>query len=141
MSFNFLEDVQCALDLLSLCVAISVMRKRDVPGGTVGGRMPCANTPRSSNAADNAMHRSASPTISGKIGLSLSPKSNTEPAQSLLAALDSYRRSAARRSGSLCTKSMAASAIAITAGGSEVVKIKLRQRLINKSRSARLPAT
>ena len=28
-----------------LCVAITVIRRRDVPGGTVGGRIPCANTP------------------------------------------------------------------------------------------------
>ncbi len=116
------------------------MRKREVPTGTVGGRMPWANTPRSSNAADKAMQRAASPTISGKIGLSLLPNSNP----SRLSPCFSFWqlcRSASRRCGSLCTRSMAASAIAITAGGSEVVKIKLRQRLISKSHNSRLPAT
>src|SRR6185295_15647006 len=124
----------------SLWVAITVMRKRDVPTGTVGGRMPWANTPRSSKTPDNAMQRAASPTISGKIGLSLFPNSNP----SLLSPNFNFwqlSRSASRRCGSFCISSMAANAIAITAGGSEVVKMKLRQRLISKSHNPRLPAT
>ena len=54
-------------------VAIKVIRRRDVPSGTVGGRIPWAKTPRSKSCSEKRMHLAASPIISGKIGLALSP--------------------------------------------------------------------
>ena len=38
-----------------VCVAISVMRNREVPAGTVGGRIPWAN-PLVATSSDNFMH-------------------------------------------------------------------------------------
>src|SRR5690349_11401568 len=115
-----------------LCVAITVIRRRDVPGGTVGGRIPCANTPCSKSFCENCMQLSASPTISGNIGLckSLSPKpSRFNPSDKNR----QFSHNRSRRSGSRATRSMAAMAMAIIAGGNAVVKMKLRQRLIKSA--------
>ena len=54
-------------------VAITVILNREVAGGTVGGRIPWANTPRENRYSENFMHASASPTMSGRIWLWLSP--------------------------------------------------------------------
>ena len=57
-----------------VCVAMTVIRSRDVPSGTVGGRIPCAKMPRDNNCSEKRMHFPASPMISGKIGLALAPR-------------------------------------------------------------------
>src|SRR6185437_11585491 len=48
-------------------VAITVKRRREEPSGTVGGRMPWANTPRSSSPSQSSMVSSASPISIGTI--------------------------------------------------------------------------
>ena len=50
-----------------VCDAITASRSRDVPSGTVGGRIACANTPCSSAASQIRIASPASPTISGTI--------------------------------------------------------------------------
>ena len=113
---------------------------REVPGGTVGGRMPWANIPRSSSCSESFMQAPASPMMSGNIALAGGRVSNpSERSPSDRCRQLSHKT--ARRSGSRSARSTAAIAMAITAGGKAVVKMKLRQRLINSSRSARLPAT
>ena len=48
-------------------LAITVSRSLEVPSGTVGGRIACANTPRSSVRSQSAVARRASPTVTGTI--------------------------------------------------------------------------
>src|SRR5439155_25224047 len=48
-------------------VAISEMRSRLVPGGTVGGRIPCANSPSASSRSQTSIVRRASPSWRGRM--------------------------------------------------------------------------
>ena len=50
-----------------VCEAITARRRRDVPSGTVGGRIAWANTPRSIASSQIRIACSASPTTSGTI--------------------------------------------------------------------------
>jgi hypothetical protein len=48
---------------------VATSRSRDVPSGTVGGRIAWAKTPCSSAAAQRASAASGAPTTSGTIGI------------------------------------------------------------------------
>ena len=52
----------------SVWAAESVMRSRELPGGTVGGRMAGTSRPRSSSAAEAATARASSPSTTGTMG-------------------------------------------------------------------------
>ena len=54
----------------SVCVAIGVTRRRAVPGGTVGGRIACASTPRSSSASAKRIASALSPSMTGMMCVS-----------------------------------------------------------------------
>ncbi len=93
----------------------SVRRRRQVPGGTVGGRIACAKTPSASRRSQSAIASSASPITSGTIWVS-DPigSSPSERSPSRSAAAFACRRST--RSGRSASSSSAAGAAA-TAGG------------------------
>src|SRR5262249_23065769 len=61
----------------SVCAAVMLMRSRDVPSGTDGGRIAGTSKPRASNLADNRTASFGSPSINGTIcvreGVSPSP--------------------------------------------------------------------
>ena len=123
----------------SVCVAITVTRKRLVPAGTAGGRIAGANTSAASNASATSVARCGSPNITGKICVSLGnrvyPKF-VNAAFMVSACFSSCRRKFREERMTLS----AASAAANVAGGSPVVKIKPRARLMSKSINTRLPA-
>ena len=56
-----------------VCVAVTIVRTRALSRATVGKAMPCANTPSSNSRSDSFIASAPSPTITGVIGLSLSP--------------------------------------------------------------------
>ena len=56
-----------------VCVAVTMVRTRALPAATVGNAIPCANTPASNSRSDNLIASAPSPTITGVIGLSLTP--------------------------------------------------------------------
>src|SRR5262249_48187314 len=106
---------------------LTEIRRRAVPGGTVGGRTARTSKPASCNAAATAVARRLSPIITGMI---------CEPPDSI-GAPPSVSRSRnkparfsnrARRSGSLITTSRAAWTAAAIAGGGAVEKISGRAR-------------
>jgi hypothetical protein len=112
-----------------VCEAITARRSRDVPAGTVGGRIAWANTPRSSARSQAAIAASGSPTISGTIGVS--PGSTAIPASpSASRRTVELRCSFSTRRGCSRSRSSAAIAAAIAGGGSAVEKISVRAVLI-----------
>ena len=52
----------------SVCAAVTVTRRRAVPGGTVGGRIAGAQTPSASKAADSRSASPDPPTMTGNDG-------------------------------------------------------------------------
>ena len=52
------------------CDAITASRSRDVPSGTVGGRIACAKMPRSSRRSDAFTAADAEPITTGRICVS-----------------------------------------------------------------------
>ena len=112
-----------------VCDAITARRSREVPSGTVGGRMAWAKTPRSSAASHTDMARWASPTTSGTIWVcapvtSKPSRASSDRSVSALAWSFSTRRGCSRRSSS------AASAPATAGGGNAVEKISERAVLM-----------
>ena len=119
---------------------MTARRSRDVPSGTVGGRMAWAKTPRSSAASQTAIACAASPMTSGTICVE-------EPATSKPSRASSVRRVRARawrsptRSGCSSSSSSAARAAAIAGGGGAVEKMSARAVFTSSSRTAPVLAT
>ena len=67
------EDPRRPLQRPGSWVAIAVKRRREVPSGTVGGRIPWAKTPCSSSASESRIVCAESPTSTGTIWLSERP--------------------------------------------------------------------
>ena len=107
------------------CVDIAVKRSREVPSGTVGGRMPWAKMPCSSMASDSLIVCVESPTRTGTIWLSERPTGSPSAASA-------SRRTAALTpsrwtiSGSASSSASASSAAATAGGGSAVEKMNER---------------
>src|SRR5207344_1869848 len=65
-------------------VAVTIVRTRALPGGTVGAAIPCANTPAANSWSDNFIASAPSPRMTGVIGLSLDPASKPRAASPAL---------------------------------------------------------
>ena len=108
-----------------MCEAITARRSRDVPSGTVGGRIAWAKTPCSIASSQMRIAICASPTTSGTICV-------VEPATSKPSRASSSRSASAlawsfsTRRGCSASSSSAASAAATTGGGSAVEKMSER---------------
>jgi hypothetical protein len=108
---------------------MSASRSRDVPSGTVGGRIAWAKTPPSIAISHTRIARSASPTTSGTICVD-------EPATSKPSRASSSRMTPALAcslstiSGCSCRTSRAASAPATAGGGRAVEKMSDRAVLV-----------
>ena len=102
--------------------------------------MPCANTPDSKSRSENAMARAPSPTMTGVIGLSLTPVSKPNACSPALKKRV-FSQSRSMICGSSIRTSIAARQVAATDGGCDVEKRNGRARWQRKSTSARLPAT
>ena len=108
-----------------LCEAITARRRREVPSGTVGGRMAWAKTPRSIASSQMRIACLASPTTSGTICV-------VEPATSKPSRASSSRRASplawsfSTRWGCSVRSSSAASAPATAGGGGAVEKMNGR---------------
>ena len=90
---------------------MATSRSRDVPSGTVGGRIACAKTPSANAAALRANAASGEPTTSGTIGMSETSTPN---------AARSTRALACSRGTSDGISSNARNAAPIEGGGSAV---------------------
>jgi hypothetical protein len=104
---------------------MTASRSREVPSGTVGGRIAWANTPRSSARSHTAMATRASPITRGTIWV-------VEPVSAKPSRASSARRASAlslslsTRRGCSRSSSSAARAPATAGGGSAVEKISER---------------
>ena len=113
-------------------VAITVSRRRQVPGGTVGGRIACAKSPSVSSRSQSAIASSASPTTRGTIWVSEpagSSPSERSPARSAAA----FAASRSTRFGRSTRSSSAAEAAATAGGGGAVEKMNGRAEFSRKS--------
>ena len=108
----------------------------EVPSGTVGGRIACANTPACSAASHRAVAARGSPTISGMIGVSPAGTSKPQATSSSLSTAELPRRRSTITGWSRRIRS-AAPAAATAGGGSAVEKISVRARLTRNSAMAR----
>ena len=122
------------------CVDIAVKRSRAVPSGTVGGRMPWANTPCSSSASEILIACSESPMWTGTIWLSESPtgRPSAASASRRTAELTASRWTI---SGSASSSASASCAAATTGGGSAVEKMNERTVLSRYSTISLEPQT
>src|SRR5687767_10878639 len=110
-----------------VCVAVTIVRTRAFPRATVGKPMPWAKTPSSNSRSENFIASAASPTITGVIGLSLTPVSKPSACRPDLkkrALSHSWRI----HCGSLSRTSSAARHVAATDGGCDVEKRNGRAR-------------
>ena len=116
------------------------MRSREVPMGTVGGRIAATHQPRSNRWRESAIARAASPSTNGWIAVIEGDSGIPSCAAPLRnrAMFDSKRR---RCSGSLWMIANAARAAAAIDGGGAVENTQLRARWIRYSISASEPAT
>ena len=122
---------------------MTASRSREVPSGTVGGRMAWAKTPPSKARSHTRMACPASPTTSGTtcvVDPATSKPSRASASRSAPAL--ACRRSA--RSGRASTSPSAASAPATAGGGGAVEKMKGRaaltsQRAVVRSVAAKAP--
>jgi hypothetical protein len=112
-----------------VCEAITASRSREVPAGTVGGRIAWAKIPRSSARSLAATVALASPTISGTIGVSPSGTGRPDPDRASRST-SALRCSFSTRRGCSRSSSSAAIAAATAGGGSAVEKISVRAVLI-----------
>ena len=101
-----------------ITVAMSVRRRRPVPSGTVGGRIPWTNTPRSNKARDAAIVSPSDPTRIGTMAVSDSTLLPLAPISSRNNLSLSHR--AFSRPGSRARIPSEASVAPATAGGSPV---------------------
>src|SRR5271170_2888054 len=102
------------------CAADNVIRRRELPAGTVGGLMAPTQNPAAASASAHASARAASPTINGWMGLCepvSGMPSEAAPAQKRAMCCESFTR----RQPSSRTSFSAALPAAATAGGSAVV--------------------
>ena len=116
----------------SVCAADTVTRRRELPGGTVGGRIAGTRKPFSSSVAEAASAPSASPMITGRIADGWPGASRSMWPRRALAERFALRRAddpegRQRRGGN--------------AGGVAVVKMNERARLRRSSISGPGPAT
>ena len=98
----------------SVCAADSATRRREVPGGTVGGRMAGTSMPSSSSDAAASSVACSSPITTGTIGDGCPGRSRSTCAR---------RRSCSARPSSERSTVEAASAAAVSAGVDAVVKM------------------
>ena len=114
---------------LFVCEAITARRRREVPSGTVGGRIAWANTPFSMPRSQTFIACAASPTTSGTMWVLEAPTS--KPWLSSSARIRSPLFASLRtRRGCSSSRSSAASAPATAGGGSAVEKMSGRAVLI-----------
>ena len=111
-----------------VCEAMTASRSREVPSGTAGGRIACANTPCSSAASQIRSASPASPTISGTICVSGPETSKPSRASSSRSAA-ALSASRSTRRGCSARSSSAAIAAATAAGGRPVENISVRALL------------
>ena len=123
-----------------VCVAVTIVRTRALPCGTVGKPMPCANTPSSNSRSESFMASAASPTMTGVIGLSLRPVSRPRAASPALKKRV-LSQSRSMRPSSDSSTSSAARQVAVTDGGCEVENRNGRALWCRNSISDRDPAT
>jgi hypothetical protein len=116
----------------SVWAAEKVTRRREVPSGTVGGRMAGTRRPRASRASAAATAAASSPSTTGTMGDGWPGASRS-----------TWPRSRARRASpsALRTIPRAAWAAAASAGERAVVKMKGRAVLTRRSRTAAEQAT
>ena len=112
-----------------VCDAMTASRSRELPAGTVGGRIAWAKIPRSSARSLAATAAFASPTISGTIGVSPSGTAIPASASASRSTIE-LRCSFSTRRGCSRSSSSAAIAAATAGGGSAVEKISVRAVLI-----------
>src|ERR1039458_2492467 len=121
-------------------VAVTMVRTRALPFGTVGKPMPVASTPSAKSSRESSCATLASPTITGVMGVSLIPVLNPADIKPCLKYLVLLHRFFIR-SGSCSSTSKAARQAAATAGGCEVEKRNGRARWYRNSIRSRLPHT
>ena len=114
------------------CEASDTTRRRELPSGTVGGRIAWANAPRRRAASQSAVAESGAPTTSGMIGIVPGSTAKPCPASSARSnrAFSCARETISGRAASRCSASRAAPS---EGGGRAVEKISVRARLTRKA--------
>src|SRR6185437_1346219 len=125
----------------AVCAALTLRRRRDVPGGTVGGRTAPTTNPRSAIIGPSAAARSASPTRTGTMCDVASPMQGTPSDASDARRLAAFSARRVRRSGSARAIRSPSRAAAACAGIGAVEKTNERARLTKYACSVAEPRT
>ena len=123
-----------------VCDAITARRSREVPSGTVGGRMAWAKTPALERRLAHRIARSASPTTSGTIWVVRAGDVEALARPARRAASPRWPGAARRGAAARASSSSAASAPPRPAAGGAVEKMSGRARVDEVLRHVRVAA-